>query len=167
MPPGLIVTSVAAIVFETKKLVLSAMLHRPALRLPAWRHIGEPEHERIWRLACRRGHLRLDRRQRRRRLIALVDPLVVQRNVLERLHRHAEILGQHLWRGMRDPVGDQQRVEFGGVAVVESETNSQPSGSKPCSECGKPAGKYQRSPSFTSATCGRPLSSRIVTRQLP
>jgi YHS domain-containing protein len=38
---------------------------------------------------------------------------------------------------------------------------------KPCSEWGRPAGKYHRSPSFTSATCGRPSWSRIVTRQLP
>src|ERR1700688_2987292 len=30
-------------------------------------------------------------------------------------------------------------------------TNSQPSGPSPCSECGAPAGKYQRSPALTSA----------------
>src|ERR1700730_4333753 len=46
-------------------------------------------------------------------------------------------------------------------------TNSQPSGPRPCSECGWPAGKYQRSPSPTSATYGRPAASRTVTRQLP
>src|SRR5258705_5598557 len=31
-------------------------------------------------------------------------------------------------------------------------TNSQPSGPRPCSECGWPAGKYHKSPSLTSAT---------------
>src|ERR1700756_4230616 len=46
-------------------------------------------------------------------------------------------------------------------------TNSQPSGPRPCSECGAPGGKYQRSPAFTSATEGRPSASRTVTRQLP
>src|SRR5271167_4679675 len=46
-------------------------------------------------------------------------------------------------------------------------TNSQPSGPSPCNECGWPAGKYQRSPSLTSATYGRPSASRTVTRQLP
>src|SRR6202008_880308 len=46
-------------------------------------------------------------------------------------------------------------------------TNSQPSGPRPCSECGWPAGKYQRSPSLTSATYGLPKASRTVTRQLP
>src|SRR5450755_1185486 len=30
-------------------------------------------------------------------------------------------------------------------------TNSQPSGPRPCNECGWPAGKYHRSPSLTSA----------------
>src|ERR1700730_9956168 len=46
-------------------------------------------------------------------------------------------------------------------------TNSQPSDPRPCNECGWPAGKYQRSPSPTSATYGRPAASRTVTRQLP
>src|ERR1700730_9580904 len=46
-------------------------------------------------------------------------------------------------------------------------TNSQPSGPSPCNECGWPAGKYQRSPSLTSATYGRPTASRTVTQQLP
>src|ERR1700730_11481077 len=46
-------------------------------------------------------------------------------------------------------------------------TNSQPSGPRPCNECGWPAGKFHRSPSLTSATYGRPTASRTVTRQLP
>src|ERR1700736_4280155 len=46
-------------------------------------------------------------------------------------------------------------------------TNSQPSGPRPCNECGWPAGKYQRSPSLTEATYWRTAASRTVTRQLP
>jgi len=59
------------------------------------------------------GELRVDRGQRWRRKIALVDPLVVQGDILERLRRHAEILRQHLGRSVGDPIGQQQSVEFG------------------------------------------------------
>src|SRR4051794_18680379 len=45
--------------------------------------------------------------------------------------------------------------------------NSHPSGPKPCSECGYPAGKYHKSPAPTSATKARPWGSNVVTRQLP
>ena len=99
--------------------MLSAIRTVPLFVSVLGSHIAEPEHERIWRLACGRRHLRLDRRQRRRRNIALVNPFVVHRNVLERFHRYAEVLGQHLWRGVSEPIGDQQGVEFGGMAVIE------------------------------------------------
>ncbi len=36
-------------------------------------------------------------------------------------------------------------------------TNSQPSGPRPCSECGAPDGKYQRSPALTSGDIGAAL----------
>src|SRR5271165_665810 len=48
----------------------------------------------------------------------------------------------------------------GGVCASQSVAS-------PCSECGRPGGKYQRSPSLTSATNGRPRASSTVTRQLP
>jgi hypothetical protein len=45
--------------------------------------------------------------------------------------------------------------------------NSQPSGPSPCSECGTPVGKYQRSPAVTSPTNVDPSKFNAVSRQLP
>ena len=53
--------------------------------------------------------------------IALVDPPVVERNVLEGVHGLPKVLGKHLRRRVRKPIGHEQRVEFGGFAVVEGE----------------------------------------------
>ena len=39
----------------------------------------------------------------------------------EDLLGHAEVLGQHVGRCMRDPVGHEQRVALGLLAVVEGE----------------------------------------------
>ena len=60
----------------------------------------------------RPGHLR-------REDVALV--LDVDRDVGERLLGHAEVLGQHVAGGVREPVGDQERLVLGEVAVVEDE----------------------------------------------
>ena len=46
-------------------------------------------------------------------------------------------------------------------------TNSAPSGPRPCSECGSPAGKNQRSSLKTSSTLGSPSGDRVVIRHLP
>src|ERR1700683_2091113 len=46
-------------------------------------------------------------------------------------------------------------------------TNSAPSGPTPCSECGSPAGKNQRSSLNTSSTLGLPSRLSVVTRHLP
>ena len=45
--------------------------------------------------------------------------------------------------------------------------NSQPSSPMPCSECGRPAGKYHRPPWCTSSTLARPFASMVVMRQEP
>src|SRR5579864_772971 len=45
--------------------------------------------------------------------------------------------------------------------------NSAPSGASPWIECGIPVGKYQRSPSLTSATKLLPLASMAVRRAFP
>ena len=55
------------------------------------------------------------------RLFSLENPEIVERNVAERLFGHAEVLGQHVGRRMRDPVGQEQRVAFGLLAAVEGE----------------------------------------------
>ena len=78
-------------------------LYRPALGGSVRLHASEIEHE-------GKGGLAGDGRDRvlhigeRRRLLALEDPAVLQRNVLKRLGGHAEIPGQHLGWGMHQPV---------------------------------------------------------------
>jgi hypothetical protein len=51
----------------------------------------------------------------------LEDPEILQRNLGERLGWNAKILGEHLGRGVGEPVRHQQRIEFVGVAVVEAD----------------------------------------------
>ena len=55
------------------------------------------------------------------RLRALEDPEIVERNVPEDLFGHAEVLGEHVGRRMRDPVRHEQRIALGLPAVVEGE----------------------------------------------
>ena len=45
----------------------------------------------------------------------------VSRQVVERRLRYAEVLRQHLARRVREPIGDQERLVLGEVAVVEDE----------------------------------------------
>jgi hypothetical protein len=44
---------------------------------------------------------------------------------------------QDLGRGMGNPVGQEQRIELAGFAVIEAKMNSHPSGPSPCNECGR------------------------------
>src|ERR1700720_1126209 len=74
MPPGLIVTCAAAIVFRNKEVGAVGNPHRPALCLAVWRHTTEPKHEGVWRLAGHRRNLRFDGWQRRCGNIALINP---------------------------------------------------------------------------------------------
>jgi hypothetical protein len=65
-----------------------------------------------------------DRRAIRRQIArqgTLKDPEIMQRDLGERLGRHAEILGKHLGRRMGEPVRQQQRVELAGVTVVKAD----------------------------------------------
>ena len=117
--------------------MLSASAHRSALRLMDRLELVTVENEGIWRLARSRRHLRFDLRQRQRRGIALVNPLVVHRNVLERLLRKPKILGKHLRRSVRDPVAHQQCVEFGQIAVIEGDNKLGPIGTQTLQGMGK------------------------------
>jgi hypothetical protein len=62
----------------------------------------------------------------RTRLLALEDPEIFERNVLERVGGYAEVGGQYVGRCVSDPVGEQQRVEFGRHAVIEREQEFSP-----------------------------------------
>src|SRR6201994_2271112 len=55
------------------------------------------------------------------RHVALEYPEIVQRDLRKGFGRHAEVLRQNRWRRMREPVSDQQRVEFVGVTVVKTD----------------------------------------------
>jgi len=160
---GCRVTRAAAIVLETMKLLLSAIRTRRPLSA-GWRTGAEGEGEGMWkedplffhgRLVCGEGA----------REFALEDVKLVERDLREYLGRHPKFSAS-----MSGGVCANQSVTKSvlySVALPSSKhrMNSHPSGPSPCSECGRPAGKYQRSPSFTSATEARPISSRIVTRQ--
>ncbi len=51
--------------------------------------------------------------------------------------------------------------------LSKASTNSPPLSPSPCSECGRPGGKYQMSPAATSATSARPRVSMVVMRTSP
>jgi hypothetical protein len=65
---------------------------------------------------------------------------------------HAEILGQDFRRGMGKPVRHKKRIELRGLTIVEDDQELAPVWPETWSERGKPAGKYQMSPSLMSRT---------------
>ena len=69
-----------------------------------------------------RAASRLDRT----RHLALEDIEVVQRDLAEGIGRHAEIHGERLGLRVRHPIGEQQRVELGRLAVVEADDELAP-----------------------------------------
>ena len=99
---------------------------------PVRLHIRETVDERIGRRTRRRGNRLLVGRKRPGNF-ALENPALLQRDILESIRRHAEILRQHLRRRMREPVGEQQRVVLTGSPLSKASTNSAPSGPSPCS----------------------------------
>ena len=95
-------------------------LHEATAVIADLRRIGEREGEGELRRACLARHGRLHLGERSRHL-ALEDPAILQRDILERLGWHAEILGQHIGRRVRHPVGGRQCVELRRSTIVEGE----------------------------------------------
>jgi hypothetical protein len=79
------------------------------------------------------------------------DAASAKRNENERLDRNTDVLGEDIRRRMCEPFRYLQGGEFGGLALIETDKELAAVRAETCSECGRPAGKYQRSPSFTSA----------------
>ena len=153
--------------FGRKKICAVTELNRTAFGLPDRPGFAQAEDERVGgRSRCGR-RLRLNRRKRWRHGITLINPAIMYRDILKGFRRHAEVLCENTRRRVGDPIRNQQSVKLGRLPLSNAMTNSQPSSPSPCKECGNPAGKYQRSPSLTSATCGRPNSSMMVTRHVP
>src|SRR5216683_2123041 len=166
MPPGRTVTSAAAILVETMKLLLSAIrtsppsdclvgVDDPSLKIKGWG--GTPP----VLLTAARSDARSPGSV----------PWKIQRfcsgmlaNVSAGTPKFLASTSGGVWANQ-----SVTSSVLNSLASPSSKqiTNSQPSGPSPCNECGWPAGKYHRSPSLTSATYGRPSASRTVTRQLP
>src|SRR5258708_18645889 len=164
-PPGRTVTSAAATVVETEKLLLSATRTSPPLdsfvgadvpsrKIKGWG--GTPP---VFPIAARSaarspGSL----------------PWKIQRSCSGIFAKVSAGTPKFLASSSGGVWANQSVTKsvLNSLAAPSSKqiTNSQPSGPRPCSECGWPAGKYQRSPSLTSATYGRPTVSGTVMRQL-
>jgi hypothetical protein len=90
------------------------------LRFPERRDCAKRERERI-----KRWWLRLSGRRAIGGQVAwqspLEDPEVVQGDLRQAVRRHAKILGEDFGRRVRKPVGDEQRVEFVGITVIEAD----------------------------------------------
>src|SRR6266851_7634659 len=165
-PPGRTVTSAAAIRVETVKLLLSAIRTSPPLdsfvgaddpsrKIKGWGGAFSPL------LTAARSDAKSPGRV----------PWKIQRfcsgilaNVCAGTPKFLARTSGGVWANQSDTSSVLNSLAWPSSKQI---TNSQPSGPSPCSECGRPAGKYQRSPCSTSATYGRPNASRTVTRQLP
>ena len=94
----------------------------------------------------------------------MIDPFIMTGNISEASAGTPKFFGQHLRRCVGDPVWQQRVLNSDDAPLSGTMTNSTVGVGN---ERGIPAGKYQRSPSFTSATSGRPFWSSSVTRQFP
>ncbi len=152
--PGLTMTRAAATVLDAEKFVLSAMRTLP----PLFSYTG----------------LNSDRRK----ITGVVEPHSTPAATWSASRSPGSSPGkiQRLCSGMSSKVSWATwkflASTSGGVCANQSvsssvllsdwapssnaSTNSAPSGPRPCSECGSPAGKNQRSPVKTSSTLGSP-----------
>src|SRR6202035_5814802 len=149
-PPGLTVTSAAATVVETLKLLLSATRMSPALDCltgcedPSAKTNGWGGAAAFLLMAARS---------------AAKSPGTVP----WKIHRLCSGILANVSAGTPKFLASSSGGVWANQSVTNSVlnslawpsskqiTNSQPSGPRPCSECGWPAGKYHRSPSLTSA----------------
>src|SRR6202043_1504068 len=51
----------------------------------------------------------------------LEDVEIAQRDILERFGRNTEVLGEDIWRRMREPFRYQEGGELGGLAFIETD----------------------------------------------
>ena len=104
-------------------------LHRATGVGAVGRGAGQVEDERELGPArpCPGGGLGLLKRARD---LALEDPAIVQRDVGEGFGRDAEVHGQDIGRGVRQPVGGRQGVELGAGPVVERQHELGPVGAQ-------------------------------------
>ena len=93
--------------------------HLAALCLPGGRTGAEGEGEGMWRRTHCSFHGRLVCGEGAREF-ALEDVKLVERDLREYLGRHPEIFGQYVRRRVREPIRDQERVIFRGLAIVET-----------------------------------------------
>src|SRR5580692_6441584 len=144
-PPGRTVTSAAATVVETVKLRLSAMCTVP----PFVSRAGAPDpSEKVkgcggapfpltaWRSAARSpGSLPWN-----------IE--ITQRDVLERLDRDTEVLGENIRRRMREPFRHQESGELGGLAFIETDKKLAAVGAEALQRMRQTGGEIPKVPFF-------------------
>src|SRR6267154_5359187 len=151
IPPGRTVTSAAAILVETAKLLLSAIRTSPALDC----FIGADDPSRKIN-GCGGTFSPLLTAARSDAKSPGKVPWKIQRfcsgilaNVCAGTPKFLASTSGGVWANQSVTSSVLNSLAWPSSKQI---THSQPSGPSPCSECGWPAGKYHRSPSLTSAT---------------
>jgi hypothetical protein len=95
------------------------------------------------------------------------DVELVVRDVNKGALWHLEVPGKNLPWCMRQPIREPKARVLVEVAVGGDEQNLAAVSGRPWIECGRPAGKYQTSPSLTSSWKARRSGSTAVIRARP